>query len=481
MISSMTAFARATRSGPHGDFTWELRSVNHRYLELSLRLPDALRGLEPRVRELASRELGRGKVDITLRHAPPVGASRLDIDEAALAALLAAAAQATVIDDFRDAGKSWTPLDPKTPGTATVANGVLSLSSPVPLLVLHGIALPTATRYRAEVDITFRAVDPAAKASGAGLALRGALGDQLQVQLTSNGLVRADYTDGKTWGPLPIQYTRAGKARATLNATDRLAVERHDGYFRVHVNGEYVARTRTLDLTPVKVGLMHQSDGAMTVEYDNVVAEAYGPDQRFRRLLNIQVTPGSHFQLFDDFERKDKKATYPTWGLKDNESIAARIENGEMIVQGKKEDSDDWIVAEIEASPGGLANQLGVVVRQVGGDAANAKGISALGRKKEGDKATPEISLQVGQTSFRLLHIAGDGTQSSLVPWTASAAVMPTCNLTLVVENGRLLVFLNGEYQTAVDAPKDFELARIGLALGGAQTVAFDKVYARDF
>jgi len=122
MISSMTAFARASRSGPHGDFTWELRSVNHRYLELSLRLPDALRGLEPRVRELASRELGRGKVDITLRHAAPAGASRLDIDEAALAALLAAAAQ------VRDRlGAHATPPDPldmlRWPGVVKSAEG----------------------------------------------------------------------------------------------------------------------------------------------------------------------------------------------------------------------------------------------------------------------------------------------------------------------------------------------------------------------
>jgi uncharacterized protein (TIGR00255 family) len=122
MISSMTAFARTTRSGPHGEFTWELRSVNHRYLELSLRLPDTLRGLEPRVRELASRELGRGKVDITLRHTAPVGASSLDIDEAALAALLAAAAQ------VRDRlGTHATPPDPldvlRWPGVIKSAEG----------------------------------------------------------------------------------------------------------------------------------------------------------------------------------------------------------------------------------------------------------------------------------------------------------------------------------------------------------------------
>ena len=122
MISSMTAFARATRSGPHGEFTWELRSVNHRYLELSLRLPDALRGLEPRVRELASRELGRGKVDITLRHVAPVGATSLEIDDSALAALLAATAQ------VRDRlGAHATPPDPldmlRWPGVIRSAEG----------------------------------------------------------------------------------------------------------------------------------------------------------------------------------------------------------------------------------------------------------------------------------------------------------------------------------------------------------------------
>ena len=122
MIASMTAFARAARSGPQGEFTWELRSVNHRYLELSLRLPDALRGLEPRVRELASRELGRGKVDITLRYAPPAGATGLDIDDAALSALLAATA--LVRDRL---GTHATPPDPldllRWPGVVKSAEG----------------------------------------------------------------------------------------------------------------------------------------------------------------------------------------------------------------------------------------------------------------------------------------------------------------------------------------------------------------------
>ncbi|HSJ98575.1 MAG TPA: YicC/YloC family endoribonuclease, partial [Myxococcota bacterium] len=63
MIRSMTGFARHERQGPWGTLTCELRSVNHRYLELSLRLPDDLRGLETDARQLLGANLRRGKVD----------------------------------------------------------------------------------------------------------------------------------------------------------------------------------------------------------------------------------------------------------------------------------------------------------------------------------------------------------------------------------------------------------------------------------
>ena len=67
LTCSMTAFARQEASTPWGALTWELRSVNHRYLEIALRLPEELRSLEPRVRELVNTRLVRGKVDGTLR------------------------------------------------------------------------------------------------------------------------------------------------------------------------------------------------------------------------------------------------------------------------------------------------------------------------------------------------------------------------------------------------------------------------------
>lgn len=73
MTKSMTAFARKSATGDEGELTWELRSVNHRYLEASVRLPEELRALEPAVRERLASCLGRGKLDCTLRYLPGPG------------------------------------------------------------------------------------------------------------------------------------------------------------------------------------------------------------------------------------------------------------------------------------------------------------------------------------------------------------------------------------------------------------------------
>ena len=72
MIRSMTGFARRERQGPWGTLTCELRAVNHRYLELSLRMPEDLRAIENDARQAISAALRRGKVDagLYLRGAP---------------------------------------------------------------------------------------------------------------------------------------------------------------------------------------------------------------------------------------------------------------------------------------------------------------------------------------------------------------------------------------------------------------------------
>ena len=67
MIVSMTAYGRAEQGGDLGQASCEIRSVNHRYLEMSVRLPEELRAMEQTLRERISKRLKRGKVDCNIR------------------------------------------------------------------------------------------------------------------------------------------------------------------------------------------------------------------------------------------------------------------------------------------------------------------------------------------------------------------------------------------------------------------------------
>jgi uncharacterized protein (TIGR00255 family) len=70
MIYSMTGFALATTELDAGSATLELRAVNHRYLDLQLRIPDDLRLMEPMLRETIAAQITRGKVECRISMAP---------------------------------------------------------------------------------------------------------------------------------------------------------------------------------------------------------------------------------------------------------------------------------------------------------------------------------------------------------------------------------------------------------------------------
>jgi uncharacterized protein (TIGR00255 family) len=94
MIQSMTAFARESASTEQGILTVEMRSVNHRYLDCSFKLPEALRSTEPQLREKASAALARGKLDCMIRlQSTPLQPGDLQIDSDRLDALLATVRQ----------------------------------------------------------------------------------------------------------------------------------------------------------------------------------------------------------------------------------------------------------------------------------------------------------------------------------------------------------------------------------------------------
>lgn len=91
MIASMTGFARREASGAWGTLVCELRSVNHRFLEVGFRLPDELRSAEGELRARLALKVRRGKVDCTLNYRRAAGSGgALEVDAAALGRLMGA-------------------------------------------------------------------------------------------------------------------------------------------------------------------------------------------------------------------------------------------------------------------------------------------------------------------------------------------------------------------------------------------------------
>eukprot|EP01133_Synstelium_polycarpum_P001782 gene1782-2054_t len=91
MVHSMTAFARVEKAGVQGTLSWELRSVNSRYLEPHLRLPESFRDLEGAVREALRQGISRGKLECTLRFTEETTGKPLQVDRERAAQLIAAA------------------------------------------------------------------------------------------------------------------------------------------------------------------------------------------------------------------------------------------------------------------------------------------------------------------------------------------------------------------------------------------------------
>ena len=87
MIRSMTGFARRERQYPWGQLAWELKTVNHRYLEVGCRLPEEFRAAEADFRQAISSAVRRGKVECSLHFRPATVTGALEIDAEALAAV----------------------------------------------------------------------------------------------------------------------------------------------------------------------------------------------------------------------------------------------------------------------------------------------------------------------------------------------------------------------------------------------------------
>jgi len=91
MTNSMTGFSRCSSEQSTGSLVWELRSVNHRYLDVVVKLPEDLRGLETAIRQQLAERIKRGKVECHLRYKPAENQpAELLINEEYAAAILRA-------------------------------------------------------------------------------------------------------------------------------------------------------------------------------------------------------------------------------------------------------------------------------------------------------------------------------------------------------------------------------------------------------
>lgn len=102
MPHSMTGFAAVDTACGHFQLTWEVRSINHRFLDVSFRLPEDFRRLEGEYRKLVAAVVRRGKVDCSLKLTRPAnGTESFELDQGTLAKL--AAVQSSLRNTFREA------------------------------------------------------------------------------------------------------------------------------------------------------------------------------------------------------------------------------------------------------------------------------------------------------------------------------------------------------------------------------------------
>lgn len=106
MLQSMTAFARRELSTDQGVLSWEIRSVNHRYLEHNFKLPETFRTLEWQLRDILKKELSRGKVECAFSFSPNARNNPLQIDIERAKQLIQAAEQVSELTI------NQTPMDP---------------------------------------------------------------------------------------------------------------------------------------------------------------------------------------------------------------------------------------------------------------------------------------------------------------------------------------------------------------------------------
>ncbi|OAJ35752.1 YicC/YloC family endoribonuclease [Piscirickettsia salmonis] len=142
-IYSMTAFARYEHKTAPCQLTWEVRAVNHRYLEIQPKLPDAFRDLEPALRDIVKKQVARGKLEVSLRYQVdnPSNNAAFTINQTLTTSLLSALSQLNAITDAKQEQTTFAPANPLEllawPGVLEQQQDDLNQIKPAALLALE--------------------------------------------------------------------------------------------------------------------------------------------------------------------------------------------------------------------------------------------------------------------------------------------------------------------------------------------------------
>ena len=202
MVNSMTGFAAREGSDPIFSWSWEMRSVNGRGLDIRLRVPDRMVKLEPKLREHIVGVVGRGNVSLSLRLSARTVGTELQINQDALIGALAAISHVTSA-----AGAQGVALTPSTPAEILALRGVFE-AEPVETVAPDDAALLA--------DFALLLAEFLAMRAREGQSLDAILQEQLtqMAQITNAATARADLRQDA------VAETLRQNIQKVLNATD---------------------------------------------------------------------------------------------------------------------------------------------------------------------------------------------------------------------------------------------------------------------
>jgi uncharacterized protein (TIGR00255 family) len=202
MVNSMTGFAAHEGSDPIFSWSWEMRSVNGRGLDIRLRVPDRMVKLEPKLREQIVGVVGRGNVSLSLRLSARTVGTELQINQDALTGALAAISHVTSA-----AGAQGVALTPSTPAEILALRGVFE-AEPVETVAPDDAALLA--------DFALLLAEFLAMRAREGQSLDAILQEQLtqMAQITNAAAARADLRQDA------VAETLRQNIQKVLSATD---------------------------------------------------------------------------------------------------------------------------------------------------------------------------------------------------------------------------------------------------------------------